>query len=454
MTGVDLTSRTFASLARDLDEGRTTSAALTEECLAAIADPDGEGSKAFLHVDAEGARAQAQAMDRLRAAGAAISPYAGIPISVKDLFDVAGQVTRAGSAVLANEKPARQDATIVSRLRSAGLVLLGRTNMSEFAFSGVGTNPHYGTPAAPWDRAARRIPGGSSSGAAISVSDGMAHGAIGTDTGGSCRIPAAFAGLVGYKPTARRVPLDGAVPLSPSLDSIGPIARSVDCCATLASNLSGVDNADTGAADLSGMRLAVPTNFVTEGVDATVAAAFEATLTRLSQAGVTLRRMKMPVLDTIPSINALGGFAAAESYHWHRKLLERDADAYDQRVRVRVERGRSQTAADYLDLLNARAAFIAEMEELVRDFDAIAMPTVPIVPPRIDALAEDAEFTRINLLLLRNPTVINLLDGCAISLPVHAAGEAPVGLMLAATQGRDDALLRLARGVEARLSRH
>lgn len=448
MTGAILTSPTFASLARDLHDGKTTSEALTEACLAAIYAPNGEGQKTFVHVDTDGARAQARAMDTLRAAGASVSPYAGIPISVKDLFDVAGQVTSAGSVVLAGEKPAGRDAEAVSRLRRAGLVIVGRTNMSEFAFSGVGINPHYGTPAISWDRASRRIPGGSSSGAAISVSDGMAHGAIGTDTGGSCRIPAAFTGLVGYKPTARLVPSEGTVPLSPSLDSVGPIGRSVDCCVTLTSILSGMNNLAKGKVDLAGLRLVVPTNFVTDGMDATVSLVFDASLERLSRAGVIVRRLEMPVLDSIPSINALGGFAAAESYHWHRKLLERDGGRYDPRVRVRMERGRSQTAADYLDLLNARAGFIAAVEELVDGYDAIVMPTVPIVPPRIDNLMEDSEFARINLLLLRNPAVINLLDGCAISLPIHAVGEAPVGLMLAAPQGHDSALLRLARGVE------
>ena len=189
--------RTFAAMARDLAEKKTTSQHLTEQCLAAIKNESGEGVRVFLHVDEAAAIATAQAIDRLRAAGVTLPLYAGIPISIKDLFDVAGQVTRAGSMVLSDRPPATRDAEIVTRLRRAGLVIVGRTNMSEFAFSGVGINPHYGTPAAPWNRAARRIPGGSSSGAAISVSDGMSYGAIGTDTGGSCRIPAALTGLGG-----------------------------------------------------------------------------------------------------------------------------------------------------------------------------------------------------------------------------------------------------------------
>jgi len=443
---------TFASLARDLAGGRTTSEALTESCLDAALDGSGEGARAFTLVDAESARAQARAMDGLRAAGAPLSPFAGIPISVKDLFDIAGQVTRAGSVVLSEAPPASRDAAIVARLRQAGLVIVGRTNMSEFAFSGVGINPHYGTPAAAWDRASRRIPGGSSSGAAVSVADGMAHGAIGTDTGGSCRIPAAFAGLVGYKPTARMVPLDGTVPLSPSLDSIGPIARTVDCCAALTAILAGMPLGGA-AADLRGKRLAVPTNFVMDGMDDTVSIAFDTALDALSRAGAVVERRALPALDRIPSINALGGFPAAESYFWHRELLARDAARYDQRVRTRIERGKGQSAADYIALLQARAALIDEVAHELADFDAVAMPTVPVIPPRIAALDDDQEFTRVNLLLLRNPTVVNLLDGCAISLPIHAAGDAPVGLMLAMSRGRDAELFRLSRAVETLLAR-
>ncbi|MCO5072970.1 MAG: amidase [Rhizobiaceae bacterium] len=448
-----MNSRTFATLARDLAEGKTTSEALTEECLAAALDTGGEGARTFIYVDADGARAQARAMDALRAAGTPLSPYTGIPISIKDLFDVAGQVTRAGSVVLSDEPPAARDAEIVSRLRRAGMVLVGRTNMSEFAFSGVGINPHYGTPTAAWDRISKRVPGGSSSGAAISVVDGMAHGAIGTDTGGSCRIPAAFGGLVGYKPTARMVPLDGAIPLSSSLDSIGPIARTVDCCASLTAMLASVPGFED-ASDLKGKRFAVPSNFVMDGVDATVASVFDKALAALSRAGAIVETVTIPALDRIASINSLGGFPAAESYFWHRALLERDADRYDQRVRVRIERGKGQSAADYMELLRSRAALIEDVRVQLQDFDAVAMPTVPIIPPRITELDDDQDFARINLLLLRNPTVINLLDGCAISLPAHAQGDAPVGLMIAMSGGRDADLFRLARSVEKLVSPH
>src|SRR3954451_3135222 len=218
---------TLASLAADLDSGRTSARKLVEECLAKIAEPAGEGQRAFLHVDREAALGAADAMDRLRHAKAAPSPYAGIPVSIKDLFDIKGQVTRAGSRALEDSAPAEADATVVARLRRAGFIVIGRTNMTEFAYSGIGINPHYGTPKSAWNRSVGHVPGGSSSGAAVSIADRMAHGALGTDTGGSCRIPAAYNGIVGFKPTQRRVPLDGGVPLSFTLDSFGPLARSV-----------------------------------------------------------------------------------------------------------------------------------------------------------------------------------------------------------------------------------
>src|SRR5215472_14331517 len=214
---------TLAALADDLEAGRTTARKLTEECLAKIADPAGEGQRTFIYVDKDAALEAADAMDRLRKAKAAPSRFAGIPVSIKDLFDIRGQVTRAGSRALEDSAPAEADAPVVARLRRAGFIVIGRTNMTEFAYSGIGINPHFGTPKSTWNRKEGHVPGGSSSGAAVSVLDGMAYGALGTDTGGSCRIPAAYNGIVGYKPTQRRVPLDGGVPLSFSLDSFGPL---------------------------------------------------------------------------------------------------------------------------------------------------------------------------------------------------------------------------------------
>ncbi len=305
---------TLAEAAADLAAGRTTAAALAEAALARIADPAGEGSRAFLVVQAEAARASAQAMDALRQAGRAPSPWAGIPISIKDLYDEAGQQTRGGSRALADVAPATATAPAVARLQRAGFVVLGRTNMVEFAFSGLGHNPHYGTPRSPWDRATGRLPGGSSSGAAVAAADGMGFAGLGSDTGGSCRIPAALCGIVGWKPTAKRVPLTGTLPLSFTLDSLGPIANSVACCAVIDSLMAG-DDAWTPAPPMpvAGLRLGVLQGYVTEGWDAAVTTAFEAALSRLSAAGARIEKLVVPELAEIPKANATGGFAASEA---------------------------------------------------------------------------------------------------------------------------------------------
>src|SRR5487761_464401 len=254
--------KTLAELARCLAAGTTTSRQLVEECLARIADPKGEGARTFLKVHAEAARAAADYHDRLRAHGVTLSPWAGIPISIKDLFDMAGDVTTAGSKVLRGQPPAGADCAAVARVRAAGFIPIGRTNMTEFAYSGLGLNPHYGTPLSPFERACGRAPGGSSSGAAISIAEQMSYGALGTDTGGSCRIPAAFCGVVGFKPTARRVPTSGVFPLSPTLDSVGSLANSVRCCAAVDAVLAAEPDTALSSIPLAALRLAVPVTCV------------------------------------------------------------------------------------------------------------------------------------------------------------------------------------------------
>jgi aspartyl-tRNA(Asn)/glutamyl-tRNA(Gln) amidotransferase subunit A len=440
---------TLAKLAEDLDSGRTTSRKLVEDCLGRIADPAGEGQRTFIHVDREAALAAADAMDGLRKVNAAPSRYAGIPVSIKDLFDIRGQVTRAGSRALEDSPPAEQDAATVARLRRAGFVVIGRTNMTEFAYSGIGINPHYGTPKGAWNRAAGHVPGGSSSGAAVSVLDGMAHGALGTDTGGSCRIPAAFNGIVGYKPTQRRVPLDGSVPLSFSLDSIGPLARSVSCCAILDAVLANEPIAALKPRPVKGMRLAVPTTIALDDLDAPVAQAFERALKALADHGAIIDRIEMAEFHDIGPMNAKGGFAAAESFAWHRYLITSKGDVYDPRVSVRIMRGEAQSAADYIDLLNERRSLIARVNARIAPYDALVLPTTANTPPKIADLADDKAFATQNLRALRNCTLINMIDGCAISLPAHRAGEVPVGLMLAAAGGSDHRIFELAAGMEA-----
>src|SRR5580692_7496032 len=440
---------TLAALAEDLDSGRTSARKLVDECLAKIADPSGEGARTFIHVDAEAAIEAAEAMDRLREVKAAPSVYAGIPVSIKDLFDIKGQVTRAGSRALDDSPPAEADAPVVARLRRAGFIVIGRTNMTEFAYSGIGINPHYGTPKGAWQRSVGHVPGGSSSGAAVSVVDGMAHGALGTDTGGSCRIPAAFNGIVGFKPTQRRVPLDGGVPLSFSLDSFGPLARSVACCAVLDAVLADEAITPLQPRPIKGMRLAVPTTVALDELEDAVAKTFERALETLSRQGALIERIAVPEFLDVGVMSAKGGFAAAESYAWHRYLIASKGDFYDPRVASRIMRGESQTAADYIDLIGARRSLIARAAARLAPYDALVMPTTSNTPPVIADLADDKAFAKANLASLRNCTLINMIDGCAISLPCHRDGEMPVGLMLAAASGSDRRIFELAAGLEA-----
>lgn len=443
---------TIAEQAGALRAGASRSQDLIDTALARIAAPEGEGARAFTAVHADAARRAAAVSDTLLAAGQARSVLEGLPVSVKDLFDLQGETTLAGSVALKGEAPATRDAVAVQRLKAAGAVVVGRTNMTEFAFSGLGINPHYGTPLNPWDRASGRIPGGSSSGAAVSVSDGMAVAGLGSDTGGSLRIPAALCGLVGFKPTASRVSRVGALPLSTSLDTIGAIAPSVACSAAIDAILRGDDAPLPAAASLRGLRLMVPTTLALDGMDADVARCFERALSRLSAAGAVLTETPVPAFARLGTINAKGGLVAAEAWAWHRPHLAAHADRYDPRVRSRILRGKDMSAADYIDVLQARAAWIAEVEALMAAHDAAVMPTVPIVAPTVAATgATDEVYTATNLLILRNPTLINFLDGCAISLPCHAPDEAPVGLMLAAPRHHDRRLLGLALAAESAL---
>ena len=440
--------QTIAQAVSALETGATTARKLVEACLERIEAPDGEGARTFVRVYADSARASADAMDALRQAGRAPGPLAGIPISVKDLFDVAGERTAAGSRALAEAKPAARHAVVIARCLTAGLVLIGRTNMTEFAFSGIGINPHFGTPKSPWQRDEGHVPGGSSSGAAVSVADGMAFAGLGTDTGGSCRIPAAFCGVVGYKPTQRRVSNVGVLPLSPTLDSVGPLARSVACCAAIDAVLAGDAPSAITPFELRGLRLAVPGNVVMDDLEPAIAEAFNRALNRLSNLGVRVTHLTFPAFEQIAAANSTGGFSAAEAHDWHRALLADQKEVYDPRVRSRIERGAAMTAGELVGLIARRREIIAAMDRATRPFDAIAMPTAPIAPPRIEALVDDAAFTRANQLALRNPALTNFLDRCAISLPMHRPGEAPAGLMLMGETGADDRLFSLAAAVE------
>ncbi len=445
--------RTLAAAARALATGEASSRSLVESCLERALDPAGEGARAFTRIDAESARATADAIDRLRRAGTHPGPFAGVPIAIKDLFDVAGQVTAAGSRVLSDRPAARQDAAAVARLRACGFVIVGRNNMTEFAYSGLGMNHHFGTPANPWQRDQRRIPGGSSSGAAVAVADAMALAALGTDTGGSCRIPAALSGVVGFKPTAARVSRDGVVPLSTSLDSVGPLAASVSCCAILDSIVAGEPFEELPGIAVAGLRVGLIGRYVTDGMDATVAAAWERALARLSAAGARIVELDLELLDEIPRINARGGLVGAEAYAWHRPLLASKSELYDPWVLQRFAAGRSQSAADYIETLESRRRVQRAVRARTAAVDVLVAPTVPIVAPRCEDLADVETANRTNLFLLRNPALVNFLDRCAISLPCHRRGDAPVGLMLVGDTAEDRRLLAIASAVEGLLAR-
>ena len=449
---------TIQSLREALDSGALRSRALVEEMLARARDPAGEGGRAFRKLYAEHALAQADAFDACRKAGmtsAQLGPLAGIPLSIKDLFDIAGEVTTAGSVVLQGNAPAALDAPAMERLRRAGAILIGRTNMTEWAYGAVGLNGHFGTPRSVWDRAvdggAGRIPGGSTSGGAVSVTDGMAAATIGSDTGGSVRIPAAINGLCGFKPTARRVPLEGAYPLS-RLDSIGPLANSVADCVLLDAILSGGDVANVpGVVSLRGVRLGISRKLV-DALDPEIAAPFERALTKLSAAGAQLIDFDWPELDDYPATNLQGGFSAAECYARHRTLIGTRAAEIDPWVVVRTQPGAKQTAADYIELLAAREKWIKGSEARLRPFDALIAPTVPVVAPRIKPILDDVatltEYFKANSAVLRNCQYINFLDGCALTLPIHHHGDAPAGLMIAGPAMSDAVVMRIGLGVE------
>ncbi|NWD25673.1 amidase [Pseudomonas yamanorum] len=439
--------QTIAQLAQQLASGQTTSEALVEAALDRIDAHRQAGGAAYISVDVDAAKAAAKASDRDRAAGRVPSLLAGLPISIKDLFDVEGQVTRAGSRLLDTAAPAKADAIVVSRLRAAGAILLGRTNMSEFAFSGLGLNTHYGTPRVP--QAPSHVAGGSSSGAAVSVAEGMAVAGLGTDTGGSVRIPSAFCGLTGFKPTASRIPLDGTFPLAKSLDSIGPLATSVDECWVIDGILAGA-HLQTTPRPLADLKLAITRDYVLDDLDDATAKAFEASIQRLIAGGAQVRWIDFPELYQLPEINAAGGITAAEAWYVHRHCLEGvRSHLYEPLVAARIKRGEALSAFDYLQLVEWRHRLIEAAEMRLGHFDAWLMPTVAIVAPRVAALQEStATFFSTNALVLRNTSVVNFLDGCALSLPCHMPGDLPVGLSVVGLQGRDGNVLMASRAIE------
>ena len=431
-----------------LRQGQTSP---TEEVEKSIAKASSEACRhVFLETHYESARQTAASQDIQN------KPLAGLAVSIKDLFDVNDQVTGAGSLVLADAPAAKQDCMAVSRLRKAGAAFIGRTNMSEFAFSGVGVNPHFGTPVNASSRAEALIPGGSSSGAAVSVATGAAWIGLGSDTGGSIRIPAALNGIVGFKNTARLIPTLGAIPLSTTLDTVCALTRSVPD-ALLVHEILAQRTVTRSNAPISAYRLGIPSTLMQDGLDKTVSQAWQRTLKTLRDAGAQLVELPLTELNELQQIQATGGFSAAESYAWHAMLLKQKGHAYDPRVAARINKGATMSACDYIKLHQARENWIQRMTLAMWGLDALLSPTVPIVAPPISSVAPGAQrdeaFFQINAQLLRNPSVINMLNGCAISIPCHLADELPVGLMIWAEAMRDDSVLNVALQIEKLLQK-
>jgi amidase/aspartyl-tRNA(Asn)/glutamyl-tRNA(Gln) amidotransferase subunit A len=399
------------------------------------------------------ARMSARCADQLRAAGAPLPALAGLPVSIKDLFDVAGFPTTAASATLADAAVASVDSAAVARLRAAGAALVGHTNMTEFAYSGVGINPHHGTPINP--AAARidplpRIPGGSTSGGAVSVASGAAIAALGSDTGGSIRIPAALQGLVGFKNTLRLTPLTGSIPLSPTLDTACAITRCVADAALLHAILADRPPV-TVAPPLQSLRLAMPLAVMTQGLASPVALAFERAIARLRQLGASIDEIDLSQLSEAAGADT-ARITAAEAWAWHRQRMVSRGAEYDPRVATRIRRGETVSAADYINLLGWRRDWISRVSAAGTAYDALLSPTVPLVAPTIESmLADDELFFATNAALLRNASLVNLLDGCALSLPCHQADELPVGLMVWGCAMGDDRVLAVSLTIEAAL---
>jgi amidase/aspartyl-tRNA(Asn)/glutamyl-tRNA(Gln) amidotransferase subunit A len=436
---------------RRIVAGAVSARHLVEEALAAAA----AGAPAFVATTPATARAAADAADAAAAAGRDPGALAGLAVSIKDLFDVAGEVTAAGSKILREAAPAARDAPAVARLRAAGAAFVGRTHMSEFAFSGIGINPllpRLVNPATLALDPVARAPGGSTSGGAASVAAGAAWVALGSDTGGSIRIPAALQGIVGFKSTARLVPTAGAVPLSTTLDTVSAMTRSVRDAIAVHEVLAA-RTVHLARRPLDTCRFAVPQTLVLDGLDATVARALERSLVALSAAGAQITTVALAPLAEVPAINASGGFAPAEAWAFHRRWIAEHERDYDPRVAQRIRRGAAMSAADYIDLVAARRDWIARMDAALSGFDALLTPTVPIVAPPLEPLvADDAAFFAANALVLRNPSVVNFLDGCALSVPCQDEGNLPVGLMVWSSGGRDDAVLDAGLAIEAALA--
>lgn len=422
-----------------------------QTALATIEAQGGQGRLAFTEVFTEAAKIEAFAADRRAASGMSKGALDGRIVSVKALFDVAGKVTHSGSAVLRHLPAAERDAEVIERLRAAGAIIVGKTQMTEFAFSALGTNPHDGMPGNPRDRT--RVPGGSSSGAVVSVIEGMADIAIGSDTGGSLRIPAALSGAVGFKPTSGRVPTAGAFSLSSSLDTVGPIAKSVAECAAADQILSGrCGTAALVAAEPKAFRLTIGRGRLFARCDDQVLQAFDGAMARCRAAGMALDERSLdPILECTDRIDKLGTFPSVEVAATLIELGVTSYDGIDPKTRARIEAGRNVSATDYVLMTRHRQATIEAFDRSLGEDEFVVVPTTPIVAPLIAAVEDTAAFHEANGLVLRNPRVANLLDCPSISIPIVGPGL-PVGLMLIGRRNSDRRLLAAAACIEAALA--
>jgi aspartyl-tRNA(Asn)/glutamyl-tRNA(Gln) amidotransferase subunit A len=423
-----------------------------EEILARLAQR-ADDERVFLKLYSGAARVSADAADARRRAGISLGPLDGRIVSIKDLFDVAGEATTAGSAALADALPAARDAAVVARLRQAGAVIIGKTNMTEFAFSGIGLNRHLGTPGNAAD--ATRVPGGSSSGAGVSVAEGTSDIAIGSDTGGSVRIPAALNGVVGFKPTAGRIPLSGVFPLSATLDSVGPLARNVRDCAIADAVMAGEEPIVPEPFPLNGLRIGIPRGRLLGDMDAAVAAGFERSLKALETAGAKVADHSIDdLLNEMADATKGASIASVEAAEIHADLAATQAwSLVDPRIGGPIKRRAAVPAYAYIRVLRNRAALAAAMDQRLRPIDVLALPTTPMLAPAIQPLLEDDDLSdRTDGLLLRNPQVANQFDLTAISLPMPGMNR-PAGLMLLARNGLDRRLLSIAAAVEELLRR-
>lgn len=447
-------SLTARETGRQLALGRLDAVDLVEETLARIAAC--EDPAVFVETLADRARAEAKAAAGRLRAGTPASPLDGVPLAWKDLFDCAGRVTTAGSAVLRDAAPAGADAALVAAGQRAGLVTVGTTNMTEFAYSGIGLNPNYGTPRNPHDAGVARAPGGSSSGSGVAVARGLVPAAIGTDTGGSIRIPAAFNGVVGYKSSTGHYPMEGVFPLSWSLDTLGPLAHDVADCMVVDAVLRGqpvpavapVRLADGALSDLD---LIVPETVMLDDCQPAVRANFEVTLERLACAGARVRREAVPEFAEILALIAARGhvqLAEALAVHWDR-VHGPDAARMDARVVRRLRQGASMSAVDLVLFARERARLIAQTD--ARFGDALILcPTTPHVAMPMAPLEQNQElFFQWNAKTLRNTMIGNFLDWCGVSIPNGSDGDGlPTGLLISARHGRDASLLGAALAME------